>query len=194
MNDLRAFHGDPGLKEMYLARVMLHRQADELVQGTGWKDGKGCAVGCTLEAYDHALYPVELGIPLVLAHLEDRIFERLPRADAQTWPERFLDAPNPGADLSDVWPRFAIWMLDDPEAGVIRFTRTEAQRSAVRAVADLYRERAPASDPRWRKARAADAYAADAAAAYAARSAHWQRCADKLIELMTSAPVPKKGR
>lgn len=29
-------------------------EADNIIRGTGWEDGKGCAIGCTLEKYDHA--------------------------------------------------------------------------------------------------------------------------------------------
>ncbi len=66
-----AYHNDPAVKALYLARVRAHRLADNLIQGTTWTDGKGCAIGCTLESYDHRRYPIELGIPTVLAHLED---------------------------------------------------------------------------------------------------------------------------
>jgi len=146
-----AFHGEPGLKELYLARVVTHREADELVQGIGWEDGKGCAIGCTLEVYSHAQYEIELGVPRVLAHLQDRIFEGLPRADAMLWPERFLDAIEPGADLSDVWPEFAIWLLVDPD-----HEPAAAIRRALAASVSMGggREAAPWSRPspmRWRQ-------------------------------------------
>ena len=49
---LRAFRNDPKLKAKYLERVMAHEKADEIIQGIYWQDGKGCAVGCTLE-YDN---------------------------------------------------------------------------------------------------------------------------------------------
>jgi hypothetical protein len=105
---MHAFHDSQDLKDFYLARVRAHAAADRLIQGTGWERGRGCAVGCTLEAYDHGRYPIELGIPMVLAHLEDRLFELLPKAEAMTWPDRFLLAIRPGADLSKVWSRFSI--------------------------------------------------------------------------------------
>ncbi len=110
---LRAFHGDPKIKAKYIRRVRAHRKADQLIQGTGWENGKGCAVGCTLRVYDHSLYPVELGIPVIMAGLEDAIFEGLPKADAQAWPERFLGAIKPGANLDNAWSRFALWLLED---------------------------------------------------------------------------------
>ena len=60
---MKAFHNDPAIKEKYLSRVRAHRAADELIRGTGWDGHRGCAIGCTLESYDHARYPIELGVP-----------------------------------------------------------------------------------------------------------------------------------
>jgi hypothetical protein len=116
-----AYHGDPTIRDKYIARVRAHRLADELIQGTGFEHGKGCAVGCTLDDYNHVRYPIELGVPLHLAHLEDALFELLDLKNAMTWPERFLTAIRPGADLSGVWAQWAIWALTDPEHGVIRY-------------------------------------------------------------------------
>ena len=67
MEPLIAFHGEPGIKDQYLSRIMLHREADEIHQGVGYEVSNGvvrsCGVGCTLDAYDHARYPIELGVP-----------------------------------------------------------------------------------------------------------------------------------
>lgn len=107
---LLAFHGDPAIKQKYLDRVRMHRAADEIVSGQYWERGKGCAVGCTLHGSRHSDYEVELGMPRVLARLEDGIFERTFHVDtiaAKAWPEEFLTAPKVGADLSMVWPVFA---------------------------------------------------------------------------------------
>jgi hypothetical protein len=89
---MTTYHNDQSIKDKYITRVRLHREADELIQGTGWEDGKGCAVGCTLENYSHARYPIELGLPEWLAFLEDHIFEALAPEEAQKWPEQFLQA------------------------------------------------------------------------------------------------------
>jgi len=112
---LHAFHGDPAVQDKYLARVRWHREQDHLVQGTGWETNgvtRGCAIGCTLEAYDHNRYPVELGLPVWLAKLEDAIFEGLPREDALAWPERFLSAIPVGADVQPVRHLLAVRRLD----------------------------------------------------------------------------------
>ncbi len=135
---MRAFHADPKIKAKYLKRVKRHQLADEIVKGQYWDKGKGCAVGCTIHSGNHAAYETDLGIPEILARLEDGIFENLPNELAQTWPRRFLAAIKTGADLSMVWPEFAVWMLTDAQYGVLQFARMEQQQDAINSVADLY--------------------------------------------------------
>jgi len=43
---MKAFHNKIEIKELYITRVRAHKEADELVKGKYWSDGKGCAVGC----------------------------------------------------------------------------------------------------------------------------------------------------
>src|ERR1700744_3913056 len=114
---LIAFHGDPAIKAKYIDRIRFHREAEHLIQGIGWDDSdrtkvRGCAVGCTLETYDHSRYPIELGLPEWLARLEDKIFEGLPAAEAQDWPESFLEAIQPGAQLESVRHKLAVRRMD----------------------------------------------------------------------------------
>jgi hypothetical protein len=96
-----------------LVRVRQHRLADQLVKGLYWEEGKGCAVGCTIHGDDHEEYEKQLGIPEHLAHLEDKFFEGMENEKSMMWPERFLAAIEPGADLSLVWPKFARWLLSE---------------------------------------------------------------------------------
>ena len=106
MTTLLAFHGKRIVKSFYLKRLRKHREANHLTQGVGWESNgktRGCGIGCTLEAYEHKRYPVELGIPETVAYLEDAIFEGLPRAEAMEWPQAFLKAPKVGADLELIW-------------------------------------------------------------------------------------------
>jgi len=86
-----AFHSNPNIKSTYLARVRRHREWDEILQGYGYwsdSDGKGCGVGCTVHTSEnpHKAYEIELGIPAVLAYLEDVTFEKLPAKEARLWP------------------------------------------------------------------------------------------------------------
>jgi hypothetical protein len=187
-----AFHGKQEIKDEYLNRVKSHQIADEIVKGTYWEDGKGCAIGCTIHSSDLSAYETELGIPRILARLEDGIFEKLPNHLAMIWPERFLDAITPGADLGLVWPRFAIWMMIDPKWGVAQFAKSDQSKKSIRDVANVYKIKligenisretwtaaaaaaAAASDAAYADAAAAAAYAAyaAAAAAYAADAAY----------------------
>lgn len=205
---MKAFYGDPAVKEKYLARVRAHREADQLVRGTGWDDAthRGCAIGCTLDAYDHSRYPTELGIPERVAHLEDWLFEHMPVEDALAWPERVLVSIKEGADLSRVWPEFAIWMLTDPEHDMLQHAGDRVDvRAAIEGVAALYR-RTAVSREEWIKVGARAAAEAAEAAAEAARAASrtaglvaaarasrtagpaWVKvAADKLIELLEGA-------
>jgi hypothetical protein len=73
--------------------------ADNLVRGIGWENGKGCAVGCTLEDYKHSRYETELGIPEWLAGVEDTLFEGMSVEKSKTWPEMFLSSIKVGDDL-----------------------------------------------------------------------------------------------
>lgn len=203
---LIAWHGNPELKDATIAEMRGHREAERLLQNHGyWKGGKGCAVGCLTktEGGEHRKYEDLFGVPEHLAHLEDVVFEGLPKDDALAWPERFLASIPVGADLSMVWPRFALWMLADESSPMWRASREDDRvAAAVDGVADLYREWVdvgvrPETD-RWdAAARAAwDAAAsarasARAAARAAARVCAWRTVADKLIELLESAPLPQ---
>ena len=79
-------------------------------------------------------------MPEQIAYLEDHLFERLPVDLAMAWPERVLSAIRPCADLSRVWPEFAIWMLTDPAYGALQYAGgREDVRAAIERVAELYR-------------------------------------------------------
>lgn len=208
MEPMRAYLGDAKLKAALLEEIRKHREMDMLVRGTygesspkigGGEEWHGCAIACSLRSLDivrgkpvakeynaHNRYPDELGIPLQLAYLEDRIFERFTLEEAMGWPERFAAAIDDGADLSLVWPKFAVWLLSDPEHGTIRYARLDRSRDSIEAVVALFRrwidrgERPPSEE--WRAA-VADSYAyyassdADSyayyAASYAASSASY---------------------
>jgi len=221
-----SYQGDAGLKARFVGHVARHQAEDRVLQGTyGVVDGesvwKGCAVACSLRSLDeisgrelrtenksHADLSARLGIPLELAYLEDRTFEGLSVELAREWPARFAEAIPVGRDLTMVWPRLALWMLSDPESGVLRLARTERTRAGIAGVVDLYQRwvetgEKPAVEE-WQKARASAAADADDASVYAyyaaacaaacaadarynARNVPWSKVADKLVELMAAA-------
>jgi len=80
---LQAFHNDPAIKEKYLSRVIAHQNADEIIRGIGWDGKRGCAIGCLLHNYNHALLPKELGWPEWYGKLIDILHEGMSEA---RWP------------------------------------------------------------------------------------------------------------
>ena len=165
---MKAFHNNPLTKEKYINRLKDHYKADEIIQGQYWENGKGCAVGCTIHSSNHLAFETELGIPKVLAKLEDEIFEGLPNELAKEFPLQFLSAINVGADLLKVWNYFAIWQLTDAEYGVLQFAEN---KKVIQDIADAYAEdiTTPVTVERWKELRKVAAATADAnadAAAY----------------------------
>ena len=150
---MKAFNNDAKLKSDLLLELAKHEQADAIIRGTyGIYNAngifKGCAVGCTIKSYgvlkgidlkngDHNVYE-SFGIPAILAHLKDSFFEGISADDSKTWPRKFLEAVPVGADLSLVWPRFAVWMLTDKENGVIKYAKDTKTRQAIQDVSDTY--------------------------------------------------------
>lgn len=118
METLIAFHGEKEIKNKYLARVKAHEKADEIAHGFYWENGKGCAVGCTIEGDDHMKYEKELGIPVEVAYLEDVIFEELKNGESKKFPTQFLKAVKVGSDLSKVTAQLVIWQFEDKKYGL----------------------------------------------------------------------------
>ena len=221
---MKAYNNDKKLKADLVAEALKHQKADEIIQGTYGDEDGWCAVGCTIKSYndkrgktfntnDHSMYETELGIPRMLARLEDRLFEGMDLKDAKGFPVKFLRAVNVGADLSMVWTKFIIWLLIDEKDGVIKFASPKGE-VAIKNVAKLYLRKLAGDEPtrdEWRVAAAAAAdadaadAAADAAAAYAyaadadaadaaayayaayaadARETHYKTMANKLLEIL----------
>jgi hypothetical protein len=195
---LLAYHSDPKIKAKFVRRVEAHRKADELLQGATGEGGKGCAVWCTFDKYEHACGPTEIGYPEVLMHLEDAIFEGLPEAESLEWPTRFLKAAKPGADLSLVLPRFAVWNLTDAKWGAVALPNQPTDAiECCREVAALWQrvidgetqdslkaEFQKLEDRAW-----AGAWARAGARAWARARAwdYWRACADELERLIKEA-------
>ena len=187
-----AYHNDPALKAALLAEVRRHEEADRIIAGSygNFSDGKefrGCAVGCSLHSLglvrghsldtsDHMLFETEAGVPVILARLQDIIFEGLLPEDRREFPRRFWESINPGADLSTVGWKFLYWLLTQSGLGAYDHPLV---RKAVKECADVL---APLTNGELVENSAAESAARSAASA--ARSAAWRKMADKLIELL----------
>ena len=101
-----SYHNDAAVKEKFILRFAAHRAADEVVQGTGFDNGRGCFVGCTLDKYEHSCFENELGWPEWLARLADKIFEGIPISEAPQFGTDLLASVPVGVDLEPV--RFSI--------------------------------------------------------------------------------------
>lgn len=76
-------------KDIIVAEIIRHREADQIKQGTYGEvsngNWKGCAAGCAIHSLnlklgknystsDHSVYEKEFGIPRILAKLQDLVF------------------------------------------------------------------------------------------------------------------------
>src|SRR6267378_614286 len=136
------YHGKQELKDQRIAQVRAHRLADQIVKGKYWEDGKGCAVGCTIHSGNHQDYETELGIPVELAYLEDRIFESLPNGEALMWPERFLESIPTGVDLrgTHINKRYVLALLTDENRGLIPRLKEGKEKTEALALASFLKE------------------------------------------------------
>ncbi len=185
-----SFHNDKKIKAKYVARVIAHQKADHLIRGTGWDNGKGCAVGCTLEEYSHKKYESELGIPEWLARVEDTLFEGMSEKKSRTWPEKFLKACPVGVDLDKVKGKFMIVVVNRALKAVDQ-NRFPEVAAAMKAVVALYKagstDRAAFQAARQRcwDARRASAAASAAAATTLVRT--YDFLANELLKLLKAA-------
>lgn len=159
----------------YMERINHHIEADNLIRGTGWKHGKGCAVGCTFEYYDHARAARETNVPEWLWHLEDTLFEGMSLEKSRTWPREFFQRTN-FTTPADVWEKqvkapFLVMMLNTTLT-----TFDHAKYPDVKAAIDgsiaLWKRDDIGSDD-WESAAESAAWVAESAARAAAWAAAW---------------------
>ena len=201
---LLAYHSDPKLKRAMLREVLKHQNADQIVAGTyGKRNGKwvGCAVGCSIHSLaliqgrqlntsDHMLFESEAGVPVMLAQLQDVLFEGMPQSERTKFPLRFWTAIKPGADLSTVGWKFLHWLLTRSGIGAYNDPIvSDAVAQCAAALEPLMRGE-PVNASAARSAESAESAAwsaASAESAASAASAAYKTMADQLIALMEAA-------
>ncbi len=207
---MRAFNGEQSIKDAILSRIAEHREAGNIVRNVEWKDGKGGAAAVTVNAYKFDRFETELGIPNELGRIEDRIFDGLHKNDGEQFAVDFIEAIEPGADLSAVKYRFFLRLLSDPDRGAANMRRgLSADR--VDRVAALFQRAVDGDIPtiaEWKHYQrpasgdfAVDvAYAAAHMGSYAVLAAfdeakqakmggHYEWMRDVLLEELKAAPV-----
>ena len=110
--NILSYHNDESIKNKYVERMRDHIAAEELVRGIGFYKGRGCAIGCTLDNYDRAQYPIELGIPLWIGEIEEVLFEGMSEEKSEKFPLQFLENIPVGVDLEQVKSPFLIYILE----------------------------------------------------------------------------------
>jgi hypothetical protein len=181
---MRAFENTVITKEELLKELRWHKDQDNFAKGNYFIDGKGCAVGCSLESVarlkniklsysNHKEYEKLFNIPEWLAYLEDRIFEGVSMERSKLWSIEFIDAINIGADLEKVKAPFLLYVLES-NLGRLQEKKFKQQREAVRQCIALWK-REDIGSPDWESARSAAWSAAWSAevAALSAEAAAW---------------------
>ena len=110
---MKAFSNDEKKKEFYVNRMQAHYEADEILQGIGWENGKGCFIGCTLHNYSYESFEKEGIGPVWLAKLVDTIFEGLPNDKAKIFARDFYKKMKVGVDFEPVKKEFLIFILEE---------------------------------------------------------------------------------
>lgn len=196
----RTFHGDAAAKDRYVERLRGHIAAGHFQFAPRWQDGRGSALGCTIEADDPGLYAEQLGYPDALALVLDDLVN-FRRADpdgqhAKSFAIRWLVDTPVGVDLSPVTGQALCEMLDVPQLRDIAAGHPDID-AARRAVIDLHRlalRGEVVSRDRWRDARReavriTDGTADEVArlAAQAIEAAAWPHTARTVLSDMLAA-------
>jgi hypothetical protein len=107
-----AFHGDHALKAEVLARLRAHAAAGTLVFGaTRWDGRSGTPMGVSVRSENSADYAERLGYPLALAAILDRVTACVAPDRAIGYALEWVEAVEPGTDLSAVSWRIADALL-----------------------------------------------------------------------------------
>lgn len=167
MKELLAFHGNPAVKEKYLARVAADKEAGLIRQQSNYMQRRDPPIyynqetpnAYLLDGSSLAAYETELGIPRLVAKVEIELFEKIasekveekienwletampirPNPKVEGRPSKFLSAIQTGANLGLVWQQFMAELLDDAKTGIILSTQTDKQYQAIEKIAHLCR-------------------------------------------------------
>ena len=89
--------------ETLRAEVAAHIEADALIRGQYWGDGKGCFIGCLTHSDDPAPAFERFGLPVAVLRIAENIFEALPDDEGRAFFAALPDAvERDGKDLSRV--------------------------------------------------------------------------------------------
>ena len=166
---MKAFLDSPEIQQKYITRLQQHYDADEIIHGTYWENGKGCAVGCVLHSSNHKQAENELGIPEWIMHLMDTIFEGMPNKNSKEFPLKlFRSIPRGFDNWQHIYHQLCVFMLE-------KVCKNIDNKIVVKAICDIITLHKTESKDRsaWSAARSAAWSAARSAAWSAAESTAW---------------------
>lgn len=161
------------------AEIAAHIDADQVLQGTYWENGKGCFIGCLTHSNCAEKVTERFGLPEPLVKICERVFEGLSAADSVTF---FKDVGEAiGADGKDLSRVHWAFLRDTLKA-------LPKQNNNIQKVIDPVIDGMEllARGQHWPAAYAA-ARAADAAAYAAARAAEIKRQSESILALLAAA-------
>lgn len=186
---MQVFHNDQSIKDKYVRCMKDHIAADELVRGVGFENGKGCAVGCTLNNYQHSAFESDLGIPVWAAYLLDKLHENT--SEDYLYKDKklalaFLEAVPVGADISSVKNKINIFILERNKSRVeaLNHITPELKAKVIAAIdqcIELHTNYLNGVIDLTSAERSAES------AAWSAASAEYDAIANKFIELLEAA-------
>ena len=101
-------------KDKWVKIMQAHQDADALMQGQWFNGEKGCFFGCAMQTDEEPLEKAtkEMGLPIWLVYLAERIFEGLPADEALKFPVQLLEAAPVNVDFVEVECKQSIARLD----------------------------------------------------------------------------------
>ncbi len=190
------YNNDPELKAKLIKQLQDHYDADEIIKGQYWENGKGCAVGCTLHSSNHEEGEKKLGWPAWLLHLEDKLFEGMSNDKAKEFPLDIAKSIGVGKtfqELNKIKWKFCAYLLNeniktvllleniseelkkeviDAIRGCLKLHEDAIKNGEMAARSAAWSAESAARSAAWSAAWSAES-AADSAAWSAARSAAW---------------------
>lgn len=159
-----AFHGDPAIKALALARLRHHIAAGSFVYFPAWENEQANVIGAVVEADDTPAYAKKLGYPIALAEaLPGLVNGFRPRDEAAAFAEAWLVRTPVGADLSRIVSRLVLFLLDDAGLAAI-ISRHPDLEQCRQTIMDLHRQTIDGDMPDrkvWKSVRMAAVAATD---------------------------------
>ena len=101
-----------------------------------------CVIGCLTGRDNHIMYESLYGIPVGLAHVHEYIFEDLFATNeslGKEWSYEFLDVIKEDSDLNLVKNQLILWILDNPDYGLLNHPISDEFKSITGEVINLHK-------------------------------------------------------